>query len=1752
VDNVDRVVDGNSDGQLVLSLTDRLFSMAGYRNLSATSYGIFANIEHTAFGVGNSARKMYLAVHIANNRLVGLLDSGSDLTILQLSVLESLKLNKPKPSDIPSLTTFSNNKITILGELNVIMKVDQDKPGIHVKVHVIKDIINIPKLLLGSNFLQASKAKLGFHGKESLPTLEINNPVSIKPTIYFEDSVEIHTCLGYCDLDPYEKDSITFFLHCAAPVIRTDHVLISSIQISDISVIPSRTDLTWDSTYKCFAGTACVVNITDKVIQNGFIKAKFEIVNSFDAKPLEGEIAENLQRLVSRHPLGREILECGSTLNSQLPLMTVHSISTNPKSVEISDDTLAEALFATEPEFCGVADLDHRIIEPKGIDVPTIVYKNAEEAVQLDKFPPHVQPFVHEIFVVKYPQVVSLHSLDAGNVSLTLGYTQLRLRKGEVLPRSRRIFHVSPGDERHLTDITDLLVKFGYICRSPTSPTGHHLYGMSSYLIPRAKPGCLGRLIIDYSPVNSLIESPASVIPEINKTLQCLKSKTMFSSLDLRQAYLSLRIDEESRPLTTFLTPTGSFQWLALPTGAANSPAHFSVAMDKILQNKIVLDKNGLPIYDRPNEVRLEKDPLPDTISYFDDIVIASELRPTYAETLKLHFESLEKAIARLAFHGTRISVGKCTFARSSILFLGWYVSRDFVIADPRRIKKVREYAFPTNKKGMRAFLGLINSLRKVAPLDVIKQVSVLTPLTSSKTTFEPTEKQIAAFHTLKQILISEPLFCNLIDEKANKYLFVDAATSSGVLGAVLAQKIKNTGNDIICPEYLNLDDPVHQILYDLKLPYRPCSLYTSLPIILPKQTAVKTIPPKIAPLEPLLGFTTENVQDSLFYSVLSILAVYNCKLPNTILELRKQAIKKLKQTILYRQLLDFQFNLDYNKMNEFVNDFTNGLIGPDDGMYIVHALAQTLYRPIIVISTLEKHKTNPVITFHESANRPPIVLGLYCQNGIKIFTPFFYSKNTEFKLESLKNKIQIIGYSAKCIPPGFESRSILDLEVFAILESLYSFQKLISNVPVTLLTDSRVLYYLFSSKVGDSSVKIRRWCLKLISDYPMVSLHFIKTSENLADFLTREGLPQGDLQKFCIKDLKVADIFEKLPKVDFTLLQWAEFVEAHPEYLTVNNKQPEVSESHVLAIQAGIENVRSVSDPVQILRDKLTREKIIIAQKTELSEIYTKCLASADFSWQETLPNNQNGKLYKLVFNLLMVHQGHFRIYLPPSMVGLLLSLTHLLGHLGHKRMLANLNPYYFPKMSSITKTFVSRCHPCFLSHRSNRKQTLGFYPLPVRPCQEFMADLAENIGASGGYQNLLIMQCVLTDYTVIIPLKSKTAIEITRAMLGSVLQIFNVEKLHTDNGPAFRSAAWLESMSAFGIKIISSAALHPEGRGQIERHVQTIKLLLRKFLATRPTLDWAYLPYLIAKILNNTVSPKTNFKPQEMVFGTGAGDLFLANNIATPHISVRNNLTHITEISNEIKEMTKIASTLLTELRVTTNEKLNKSRSNKEFKINDIVFVLDRSIVPGNAQVLRTKFSPSPYVVVKPNFTTTVVKRLADGFTSVYGNADLKLFKKFDPEFNTLPKEVLQVLMHDYENFLTEDFATLASADKLDLPTSIELFIPDENYMDADDDEDDPLIDGNISNPVPGPSNFDQNIQNLHAPNFVDPLDAILADDGTSDADENQKRKIVVNNVKSQSESDNNNSDSDDQDYPEPRRRLRRNRLIHFAQVH
>ena len=409
--------------------------------------------------------------------------------------------------------------------------------------------------------------------------------------------------------------------------------------------------------------------------------------------------------------------------------------------------------------------------------------------------------------------------------------------------------------------------------------------------------------------------------------------------------------------------------------------------------------------------------------------------------------------------------------------------------------------------------------------------------------------------------------------------------------------------------------------------------------------------------------------------------------------------------------------------------------------------------------------------------------------------------------------------------------------------------------------------------------------------------------------------------------------------------------------------------------------------------------------------------------------------------------------------MVGMLLSYTHLLGHKGITRMLSDLESYYFENMYTVTKNFIQCCYSCFLTNKGTKKTKIGIYPTPSYPFEEITLDLAESLNSINGFSHLLIIQCAFTDFVIIVPLKTKTAPEVCRALMNCVFQQFNVRRLHSDNGPCFRSIPWLQTMAAFNIQVIASAALHPSGRGQIERLVGTVKLMLKRMLAVRSSLNWEYLPFLCAKIMNTTVSPKTGFKPQEMVFGTqGMGVSFLdKENVNPPHFLVKNNQQYISQLTDEILQMTQVAKDRLMQLRLITNEKINKNRINKDFQINDYVFVLDRMQIPGNTRPLKTRFLPSPYIVIRPLWTTTLVRRLSDGFTTLYSNNDIKKYDKSSPHFQNLPPEISKVLLHDFQDLLESDLCTLTKFDSLELPPGLELFSPYDNEKVTDNENND-----------------------------------------------------------------------------------------------
>ena len=178
------------------------------------------------------------------------------------------------------------------------------------------------------------------------------------------------------------------------------------------------------------------------------ITGKFKLINDYLPIPLNDTNKGQIRAAVKNYPIGREVIIAGNTSQIQVPIMSINQINLSTgDEIQISYLELADTVLDKEPTYDGEAEIRPEIIEPQGLDLLTVVYANAEEALDLTHYSEELRPYIKNILIDKYPEVVALHSLDAGNISLTLGFTQLRLREGEILPRSKRIFHISPLDQ---------------------------------------------------------------------------------------------------------------------------------------------------------------------------------------------------------------------------------------------------------------------------------------------------------------------------------------------------------------------------------------------------------------------------------------------------------------------------------------------------------------------------------------------------------------------------------------------------------------------------------------------------------------------------------------------------------------------------------------------------------------------------------------------------------------------------------------------------------------------------------------------------------------------------------------------------------------------------------------------------------------------------------------------------------------------------------------------------------------------------------------------------------------------------------------------------------------------------------------------------------------------------------------------------------------------------------------------------------
>ena len=165
------------------------------------------------------------------------------------------------------------------------------------------------------------------------------------------------------------------------------------------------------------------------------------------------------------------------------------------------------------------------------------------------------------------------------------------------------------------------------------------------------------RLTVDFTQLNNSTDKDRISMPTWDHFMSSLAGSKIYSKLDMSSAFHQIPLDDESCKKTAFTAGKVKLEYVSLPQGMSSSPASLIRLLNMVFCG------------------------LDDTVlMYLDDVVI-------HTNTLEQHYEVLEEVFKRLAEAKLQLSLSKCQFFMNSCSFLGFIITPEGLIADPKKIE---------------------------------------------------------------------------------------------------------------------------------------------------------------------------------------------------------------------------------------------------------------------------------------------------------------------------------------------------------------------------------------------------------------------------------------------------------------------------------------------------------------------------------------------------------------------------------------------------------------------------------------------------------------------------------------------------------------------------------------------------------------------------------------------------------------------------------------------------------------------------------------------------------------------------------------------------------------------------------------------------------------------------------------------------------------------------------------------------------
>jgi hypothetical protein len=1798
-------------------------------------------------------------------RIGGLWDTGADISIIQSTYFLKLFKNIDKKrllhnldkSDF-TLTSYTEHKIKVLGLAKVLVKINSQSETKSLDLYVVQteneESCKTP-VIFSFKILSEFGLTMSFSNIENITVPNIYKEDIMIPS-YFSTDAQLSICHGYVkDLEPNEKRHVIFVICPVSPFLPGDSVLITQdsipyIEHKQIILMPSTSTL--EIIEEDLIAHGYVQNLGSERYTGG-IKGSIENYNNnYEIQTIEHntlmqdnvslitecrpkyEIEQSVRKITLKRSIGK--ISCKNNiidpklynLNVNFPEFSPNYSNPDCENNDVKDlsKSLSEEKYnineSTHPisqeelnKFYDkdktiqlgfkddLAELNKDFLEPEGLGIPDNVMEQPEDIIKENDYEPIIWPYVKNIFLNNYPEVISRHSLDRGHCSQTLGKFSIVLKPHTTLPRFKKLYYMDPKSASQMRDILEFLVKTDVIEKVPCSGGQGQTFASPAFLVARANKQQAARIVVNFQYLNQCIAIDPITLTNLDFILNQLRDSCLFSSLDIKSAFQSLELDPQSARLTTFSTIYGSYFFKVLATGLASSPNSLSQFCDKMIHHEVKRDNLNNIVYDDKGYPIMEPSKIIGCEIYYDDIIMFTKAAPTYEESLDIHFKLVEKVVKRLHFHKAKVEMAKASLGKNRISFLGWFLGNNYLIADPKRIEKLNATPFPMSVKAMRSYLGLLNCLRNTLNFTILRKVHLLTPLTSSKiTVYKPTQLQKDTFTEINKLLTTAPLYSKLVVPGSPKILFTDSASEAfSQFSCVLGQVVKPKCPKTIIPWYLLLDDVCDRIIYDHKLPVKPVPLKN---LNEDDKEYLKRIQIKDPPclkyyLEDTLGFG-ENVDNSLGITLQHMLILHNCT--QNYLDICNKIHEVIKKSIYNEQILNQIFKGDREEHKQYLNNIKLGKLYLDEGFYIIKAIGDALYRTISVINSTDSFKKEKIVTFNPGKPKPPFYIKVYFRNNKYIARPLKLDPHSEYNMRKHAGSFEVILYHTKTIPESYKNAKIFDLELFALLSSLEAVKKMVGQDELLALVDNRSLYWLFHKDVAASFVKLCRWGAKIKESFPTLKLHFISSGNNLSDFLSRQlQVSKTDFKNIKLPNYVNSILDDHIPKNKiFTLTEWIDWVNDNPQYLeyitpphlknkliratpiqydaekmllesikknkskqeikhnnfklinttklkdhhdqdnlsknvqsnniqsnnmlnskivnqnsnenqynnknnikikspikTIKNKnilykinriqtnklkgldklKAKTNELQIcnikLEILANSKNKRKNDDvddipqktlgmnlsqkflvrnadafynPITSLEKLITIEKIIEYQKEEYHEIYRECVKDID---NKKIIKKQK---YEIFNGLLYITKKHNlpKLYIPSKLLCMYISMAHLTSnHAGYKTMIINLANYYHPNLQKYCEKFAKTCLACILVNHPNRGSKLGVFPLDTQPGQALYMDLMESIGTSSGFDHILTIKCPISQYLMLLPMRSKRADEFCHLFINHIWPFFHPSLIYSDCAGFFTSELTMVTLTKLRTRLIYSSAFASYSHGAIERTIKHVKLIFKKILTAEPSYNWTMMPAIASQIHNTTKIPKSGYSPAEILYGTDnhMSQNFLHKDFPKIHPFLKNKKEGLLQSHNQIQKIFEDNKDSIIKERDQRIEKLNKNRVLKPLEEGDIVFVKDQRKLTGGSRPLQAYYHNSPFVVLSVGPSLAIVKQIKSNTVIKRQRIQLKRYENLPEDFKkVLPPSVLRICEQDDFNISQDDIDALIKDDDYEF----EHFFEDEDEQD------------------------------------------------------------------------------------------------------